>query len=85
MKFVFFKLFYRLKVEIDTVIGTKSEISFEDLAELKYTGCCIKEALRLWPPVTNLTRMCTKNIKSENISIYAGTRISVLIHSIHDF
>ena len=59
----------RLKCEIDTVIGTKSEITFEDLSELKYTGCCIKEALRLWPPAPNLSRSCIKKLETEKFSI----------------
>jgi cytochrome P450 len=68
----------KLKNEIDSVIGTKSEISFEDLHELKYTGACIKEALRLWPPVSQITRECTTNIETENFLIPSGVRISVI-------
>jgi cytochrome P450 len=63
--------------EIDSVIGTKSEISIEDLHDLKYTGGCIKEALRLWPPAPQLTRRCTKTIQTQNFAIPPGARLAV--------
>lgn len=45
----------RLREEIDTVFGSREIIKQEDLAELQYTSCVIKESLRLWPvaPVIN--------------------------------
>ena len=36
----------RLKQELENVLGSRTEINFEDLNELKYTGCVIKESLR---------------------------------------
>ena len=57
--------------------GTKSDISFEDLSELKYTSACIKEALRLWPPASQITRYCNKDIETENFVIPFGSKIMV--------
>jgi hypothetical protein len=44
---------------------------------MKYTGLCIKEALRLWPPAPNLQRTCTKDVESENFTIPRGVEIMV--------
>jgi cytochrome P450 len=52
---------------------------------MKYTGLCIKEALRLWPPAPNLQRTCTKDVESENFTIPKGVEIMVcnFIHLIN--
>ncbi|KAM9610948.1 ultra-long-chain fatty acid omega-hydroxylase isoform 2-T2 [Morphnus guianensis] len=38
------------------------EIEWEDLSHLPFTTMCIKESLRLHPPVTAVSRRCTKDI-----------------------
>ncbi|XP_040983318.1 cytochrome P450 4F22 isoform X2 [Aquila chrysaetos chrysaetos] len=38
------------------------EIKWEDLSHLPFTTMCIKESLRLHPPVTAVSRRCTKDI-----------------------
>ncbi|NXG71181.1 CP4F4 protein, partial [Baryphthengus martii] len=38
------------------------EIGWEDLAHLPFTTMCIKESLRLHPPVTAVARRCTRDI-----------------------
>ena len=45
----------RLRKEIDSVFGSRTSINYEELADLHYTSCVIKETLRLWPvaPVIN--------------------------------
>lgn len=65
----------KLKNEIDSVIGTNGEIFYDDLGKLKYTGLCIKEALRLWPPAPQFTRNSTQDIQTQDFTIPAGTRI----------
>ncbi len=47
----------RLREEVDTVIGSKTLLSHEDLVELKYTGAVIKETLRLWAIIGFITRV----------------------------
>ena len=38
-----------MKEELENVLGSRMDIKYEDLANLKYTTCVIKETLRLWP------------------------------------
>ncbi|NXD87658.1 CP4F4 protein, partial [Halcyon senegalensis] len=38
------------------------ELKWEDLAHLPFTTMCIKESLRLHPPVTAVSRRCTEDI-----------------------
>ncbi|NXF42425.1 CP4FE hydroxylase, partial [Nyctibius bracteatus] len=40
----------------------KEEIEWEDLSHLPFITMCIKESLRLHPPVTAVSRCCTEDI-----------------------
>ncbi|KAL3173419.1 hypothetical protein MRX96_042084 [Rhipicephalus microplus] len=44
--------------ELDTVFGSdeKRPVTAEDIKQLKYLGCVIKEALRLYPPIPLIAR-----------------------------
>ncbi len=63
------QLFNRLRKEIDAVVGSKSEIEFQNLADLKYTGAVIKESLRLYPPAPLLYRSNSQEIKTDKFVI----------------
>ncbi|XP_038628544.1 cytochrome P450 4F22 [Tachyglossus aculeatus] len=39
------------------------EIEWEDLTQMPFITMCIKESLRLYPPVTLISRRCTEDIK----------------------
>nr|XP_034996907.1 cytochrome P450 4F22 isoform X2 [Zootoca vivipara] len=39
------------------------EIEWEDLSQMPFTTMCIKESLRLHPPVTAISRRCTEDVK----------------------
>ncbi len=67
----------KLQQEIDAVIGSKTSIEFDDLANLKYTSAIIKETLRLYPPVTQIIRYNTKPIKSGKYLIPKGSWVMV--------
>ncbi|XP_072925291.1 ultra-long-chain fatty acid omega-hydroxylase-like isoform X3 [Hemitrygon akajei] len=39
------------------------ELEWDDLSQMPFTTMCIKESLRLHPPVTTIARCCTEDIK----------------------
>ena len=64
---------------MDIVCGSREEIKYEDLAELKYTSCVIKETLRLWPPVSAVSRQVVNNFKINDYEIPPNGWIQVCI------
>ena len=53
---------------MNDVIGVRSKVDFNDLANLKYTGFAIKEIIRVYPPGTSTTRV---TVQEENIGGYS--------------
>jgi cytochrome P450 len=41
----------KVRDEVRRVLDGREEIEYEDLKELKYTLWCVKEAMRLYPPI----------------------------------
>eukprot|EP00731_Ephydatia_muelleri_P013286 Em0007g596a len=48
--------------EIRTVLDGRSHLEFADLPKLQYTHWCIKEAMRLYPPVQHIYRNANEDI-----------------------
>lgn len=66
-----------MREEIDRVVGSKTLLSYDDLTELKYTGAAFKETLRLYPPVTDISRKTNKEIIAQNLVIPKDTTVNV--------
>jgi cytochrome P450 family 4 len=51
--------------ELDRVFGEDKtrDLTWDDLNELKYLEMCIKEALRIFPPIAQILRETTKDVK----------------------
>lgn len=69
----------RAREEIDQVLGERSEITYQDINELKYCSAIFKEVLRLYPPVGTLTRETNEEMIVNNVRIPSGTTIMVFI------
>jgi sterol 14-demethylase len=50
--------------EQKSVVGDKSELDFDDLAQMGYLQDCVKESLRLHPPLIMLMRMCMQDCET---------------------
>ncbi|XP_072039958.1 cholesterol 24-hydroxylase-like [Amphiura filiformis] len=72
---------YRLKTEIDAVIGDKGNVAFEDLSKLEYMMAVLKESLRLHPPSTGSTRVAPHNCSFDGMKIPAGTPVIVFSYT----
>ena len=66
-----------MRKEVDSVLGAKPDITYDDLTRLEYTGCVFKETLRLWPPGANLHRLADEDLILNGYSIPKGTWIIV--------
>lgn len=71
--------------ELDAVFGSDEErpVTTEDIKQLKYLDCVIKEALRLYPPIPLIARELGEDVLFENVTIPKGTVSIVLIYFMH--
>jgi cytochrome P450 len=67
----------RLQQEIDQVIGSKQNITFEDTLNLKYTSMVYKETLRLWNPAQLISRLTDKPMTINGYHIPPGVLVTV--------
>lgn len=73
--------------EIEKVLQSKniSEVTYEMMNEMKYTECCIDEALRKYPIVPFLSREVIKDhtFTGTNIVIEKGTPVVIPVWGLH--
>lgn len=70
----------RVRKEIDNVLAEhKGEVTYESINDLKLLELCIDETLRLYPPVFNLIRKCTKEWKLPGTDIVIEKGVGVAI------
>ncbi|XP_070822236.1 cytochrome P450 4B1-like [Chaetodon trifascialis] len=70
--------------EIMQVLEGKDTVEWEDLSKLPYTTMCIKESLRLYPPVPGISRIITKPMTFfDGRTLPAGSLIGINVYGIH--
>ena len=75
--FIIFILKSRAREEIDRVLGSRTEITHQDISELKYCSGIFKEALRMYPPSPSVARESTEEIEISGFKIPANTSLMV--------
>ncbi|XP_072014967.1 cytochrome P450 4A24-like [Amphiura filiformis] len=76
----------KCQVEIDQLLQDREngQLDWEDLNSLPFTTMCIKESLRMHPPVPYVARTLVKDITMPNgLQISKGTTISIGIIGLH--
>lgn len=68
--------------EIDAVLGKRAQVTYQDLTELKYCSAIFKEALRLYPPATNVSRMSSEKMEINGYQIPQNTFMIVYLLSL---
>ena len=66
-----------MRDEIERVLGSRTEINNEDLANLEYVECVFKESMRKYPPVCEVDRATTEDMNICGYKIPKNTWISV--------
>lgn len=67
----------RAVAEVDRVFGSGRPVSHAALRELTYLECCVKEALRMHPPLFMLVRVAMKDFTYKSFFIPKGTWVVV--------
>lgn len=71
--------------EIDSIMESRQSDHFEweDLSKMEYLGRCIKETLRMHPPVPFVGRKITKEVEIDGVKFPTGTRFTLHIYNLH--
>uniref|UniRef100_A0A3P9H9I0 aromatase n=1 Tax=Oryzias latipes TaxID=8090 RepID=A0A3P9H9I0_ORYLA len=70
--------------EVMEALDGKETIEWEDLNKIPYTTMCIKESLRLYPPVPGISRKLTKPITFfDGRTLPAGFKVGTSVFGIH--
>ncbi|KAM4642206.1 cytochrome P450 4B1-like [Discoglossus pictus] len=74
----------KCREEIRGVLGARQTMEWDDLGKIPYTTMCIKESLRIYPPVPGVARTLRKPVTFyDGRSVPAGTHIGLSIYAIH--
>ncbi|KAL1473207.1 hypothetical protein MTO96_038843 [Rhipicephalus appendiculatus] len=75
----------KIHEELDQIFGDDKEryVNFEDLRQMKYLECAIKESLRIYPSVPMVTRKCEEPFQIDGATLPAGTMVQVAAYFLH--
>ena len=73
----------KARKEVDSIFANLNESSLSDVSKFEYTSCCIKEALRMYPPVPLTGRDITKPMEIDGKWIPPGLHIHIDIWQLH--
>lgn len=73
----------KIREEVTNVLMGREWLEYDDLKDLKYTQWCIKEAMRLYPPVFFIVRKASSDLELDGHVIPKGMGIDIIIRNIH--
>ncbi|KAL7646996.1 UNVERIFIED_CONTAM: hypothetical protein RMT77_002253 [Armadillidium vulgare] len=70
--------------ELESIFGESDRlVTSEDIRQMNYLECCIKESLRLLPPVYFFVRKLTEDLKIDEYVIPKGTDTAIFTYALH--
>lgn len=75
----------KIHEELDSIYGDDGEryVSSEDMRNMKYLECAIKEAQRIYPSVPMIARTCEEPFEIDGATLPAGTIVQVSAYFLH--
>uniref|UniRef100_A0A8C9PFG3 Uncharacterized protein n=1 Tax=Spermophilus dauricus TaxID=99837 RepID=A0A8C9PFG3_SPEDA len=74
----------RCREEVQSLLGDGASITWDHLDQMTYTTMCIKEALRIYPPVAGVSRDLSKSITfPDGRSLSKGFMVTLSIYGLH--
>ncbi|XP_016054825.1 PREDICTED: cytochrome P450 4B1 isoform X2 [Miniopterus natalensis] len=74
----------RCREEVREILGDRDSLQWDDLGKMTYLTMCIKESLRLYPPVPQVYRQLSQPVSFvDGRSLPAGSLISLHIYALH--
>ncbi|XP_071649019.1 cytochrome P450 4C1-like [Temnothorax longispinosus] len=74
----------RVRNEVDTALQkNKEKFTMKLLQDLPYLDRCIKEALRLYPSMSVISRILAEDVKLQSYLVPAGTFVFLNIYGVH--
>ncbi|CAM2119098.1 unnamed protein product [Caretta caretta] len=74
----------RCREEIKEILGDRETIHWNDLSNMPYTTMCIKESLRLYPPVPQVYRQLNQPVTFfDGRTLPEGSLVSLHIYALH--
>ncbi|KAK3095965.1 hypothetical protein FSP39_021393 [Pinctada imbricata] len=74
----------KVQDELDSIFGDSDRpLTMKDLKQMKYLECCIKEALRIFPPVPFYARSLTEDCKFGEFDVPKGATAIVSTVALH--
>ncbi|XP_026325771.1 cytochrome P450 4C1-like isoform X2 [Hyposmocoma kahamanoa] len=74
----------KIVCELNEIFGdSPRHATTDDLSSMKYLECCVKESLRLYPPVHFIGRKLEENVTLGGYEIKLGTNCHIFIYNLH--
>ncbi|XP_010608555.1 cytochrome P450 4A4 isoform X2 [Fukomys damarensis] len=74
----------RCREEVQSILGDEASITWEHLDQMSYMTMCIKEAMRIYPPVPSVSRELSKPVTfPDGRSLPKGIIVSLSIYTLH--
>ncbi|XP_071080531.1 cytochrome P450 4A4-like [Haliotis cracherodii] len=72
------------RAEVDHVMGDREDITWDDVSKLEFLTMCVRESMRLLPPVPSISRYTQREITlPDGRVVPKGIRVTVSLFALH--